>query len=150
MEGALNGFPPAEDAARRSVPQVVCKAILQTVVRHAEEHDLERESEVQELLEPLSRLNDQKANQAGLALVVPMYLGLGASGALIQMCLRVSVWLSLLVRPAISNFVVLVNLSHKKCSLAETRFRFGSVTRRRAHCRPKTRPAKMSSATCAN
>jgi len=79
VEGALNGMP-AEDAARRSVPQVVCKAILQTVVRHAEEHDLERESEVQELLEPLSRLNEQKANQAGLALVVPMYLGLGASG----------------------------------------------------------------------
>ena len=68
-----------DEGPRRSVPQVLCRAVLQTVVRHAEENELDREAEVQELLEPLSRLNEKKADNAAWSVVVPMYLGLGAS-----------------------------------------------------------------------
>lgn len=101
MNLAAERWPPpkTEEDGAKSVPQQLCRSILQTVVRHAEAHDLEREAEVQELLEPLGRLNEQKANQAGLALVVPMYLGLGASMVTAN---PVPIWIGYVVAGALS------------------------------------------------
>lgn len=62
-----------------SIPQILCRTLLRNVVRHAEEHELDRESEVQELLEPLKRLTAKKDAQNAGALLIPMYIGFGAS-----------------------------------------------------------------------
>ena len=108
MNMAAEKWPPPKDQDdysqqnnnnSKSVPQQLCRTILQTVVRHAEEHDLNREEQVQELLAPLGRLNEQKANQAGLALVVPMYLGLGVSMVTAN---PVPIWIGYAVAGALS------------------------------------------------
>jgi hypothetical protein len=67
--------------AQPSVPQTLCRAILQTVVRHAEEQDLDRKAEVEELLQPLRRLSEQKVDKGNISLLLPMYIGLGLSMA---------------------------------------------------------------------
>ena len=103
MNMTAEKWPPPKDQQdaqdSKSVPQQLCRAILQTVVRHAEQHDLNREEQVQELLAPLGRLNEQKANQAGLALVVPMYLGLGVSMVTAN---PVPIWIGYAVAGALS------------------------------------------------
>jgi len=101
MNLAAERWPPpkTEEDGAKSVPQQLCRSILQTVVRHAEAQNLERETEVQELLEPLGRLNEQKANQAGLALIAPMYLGLGAS---VVTGNPVPIWIGYVVAGALS------------------------------------------------
>jgi hypothetical protein len=62
-----------------NVPQVLCRALIRTVVRHAEEHDLDRATCVHELMQPLQRLASDKSANRTLLQVLPMYLGLGAS-----------------------------------------------------------------------
>lgn len=61
------------------IAQILCKVLLQCVIRHAEEHNLDRESEVQDLLQPLERVTLQKGRQSALAAILPAYIGLGAS-----------------------------------------------------------------------
>jgi hypothetical protein len=62
-----------------SVSQILCKKLLQVVVKHANQHDLDREAEVQELLEPLQKLAIKKDAKAELALFLPIYIGMGAT-----------------------------------------------------------------------
>jgi len=101
MNLAAERWPPINDEASRpqSVPHQLCKRIVQAVVRHAERHDVEREEAVRELLDPLGKLNEKKANTAGLALVVPMYLGLGASMVTAN---PVPIWIGYVVAGALS------------------------------------------------
>lgn len=61
------------------VSQILCKKLLQVVVKHASQHDLDRQQEVQELLEPLQRLAIKKDAKAELALFLPIYIGMGAT-----------------------------------------------------------------------
>jgi hypothetical protein len=61
------------------VSQILCKKLLQLVVRHASHHDLDREAEVQELLEPLQKLALKKDAKAELAVFLPIYIGMGAT-----------------------------------------------------------------------
>ena len=72
-------LPKIADDKDSSVPQVLCKHLLQTVIKHAAEHDLDREREVQELLEPLERLHRKKGNNLFLKLILPAYVGYAAS-----------------------------------------------------------------------
>jgi hypothetical protein len=62
-----------------SIPKQLCRTLLRTVIRHAEAHELDREAEVRELLEPLERLTNQKDLQMSGAMLLPMYIGMGAS-----------------------------------------------------------------------
>lgn len=62
-----------------NIPQILCKALIHCVVRHAEAHDLDREHEVSELLVALERVTIQKGRQTALAAILPAYVGLGAS-----------------------------------------------------------------------
>jgi hypothetical protein len=62
-----------------NIPQTLCKTLIQCVIRHAQEHDLERESEVKELLQPLQRISLQKGRRGALVMALPMYIGLGTS-----------------------------------------------------------------------
>lgn len=62
-----------------NVPQVLCRALIRTVVRYAEEYDLDRATCVNELMLPLQRLAADKSANRSFLQVLPMYLGLGAS-----------------------------------------------------------------------
>jgi hypothetical protein len=66
-------------ATADSIPQVLCRKLIRTVVKYAEAYDLDRATCVQELLEPLSRLTSKKDVQQTATLLLPTYLGLGAS-----------------------------------------------------------------------
>jgi hypothetical protein len=61
------------------IPKVLCKALLQCVVQYAKEHDLDRDVEVKELMQPLIKLNDRRDGRNAIATILPMYIGLGAS-----------------------------------------------------------------------
>jgi hypothetical protein len=62
-----------------NIAQILCKALIHCVVRHAEEYNLDREHEVKDLLEPLERVTLARGRQTALAAVLPAYVGLGAS-----------------------------------------------------------------------
>jgi hypothetical protein len=81
---AAQKFPPPPTeygtaVPKDSIPQILICALLQTVIRHTEAYNLDRETEVKELLEPLTRLTVKKDAQQTVAFLVPAYLGLGAS-----------------------------------------------------------------------
>jgi hypothetical protein len=81
---AAQKFPPPatelyEAAPKDTIPQILICALLQTVIRHVEEYDLDRETEVKELLEPLTQLTVKKDAQQTVAFLLPAYIGLGAS-----------------------------------------------------------------------
>ena len=61
------------------IPQILYKAVLQCVVRYAEANDLDRETEVHELLRPLERQADLKEGKRNIAIFLPYYLGITAS-----------------------------------------------------------------------
>ena len=63
----------------------MCKYVLKTIVRYAEEHDLDRQTEIQELLEPVERHAEKRNNKAALNQVLPFYIGYAAT-------IIVSVW----------------------------------------------------------
>lgn len=56
-------------------PQRLCKACLQCVVRYAEEHDLDRKAEVQELLDPVASHAAKRGEKAALIQALPFYVG---------------------------------------------------------------------------
>jgi hypothetical protein len=62
-----------------NVPKSLCQALLQCVIRHAQRHDLDRETEVADLLAPLQRIAAQKGTSNALAVMLPMYAGFGAT-----------------------------------------------------------------------
>ena len=69
----------AQQPAPTSVPQALCKTLLQCVIRHAEQHNLDREAEVQELLAPVERLATKRDAKAELGAILPIYIGMGAT-----------------------------------------------------------------------
>jgi hypothetical protein len=81
---AAQKFPPpsaefGEAVPKDTIPQILICALLQVVIRHTEAYNLDRETEVKELLEPLTRLTVKKDAQQTVAFILPAYLGLGAS-----------------------------------------------------------------------
>ena len=78
---AMQKWPPSDDdepqpqkneekndnpaaAADTSVPQVLCQALLRTVVNYAEQHNLDREHEVSEFLQPAVERTRQRLGRA--------------------------------------------------------------------------------------
>ncbi|GKY97088.1 hypothetical protein MPSEU_000667300 [Mayamaea pseudoterrestris] len=71
---AAEVWPPDND-----ISKLLCKALLQCIVQYSDEHGLDRESEVRELMLPLLRLNERRAGRNALATLLPMYAGLAAA-----------------------------------------------------------------------
>lgn len=72
--------PPAAGMSEdQSVSQKLCKKILATVVKYAEAHDLDRETEIDELLKPVKRVARERIERKELAAILPLYLGYSAA-----------------------------------------------------------------------
>mmetsp|Transcript_733 Transcript_733/g.1244 ORF Transcript_733/g.1244 Transcript_733/m.1244 type:complete len:270 (-) Transcript_733:186-995(-) len=63
----------------KSISETMCKYVLKTVVRYAKEHDLDRQTEIQELLGPVERHAEKRNNKAALNQVLPFYIGYAAT-----------------------------------------------------------------------
>ena len=63
----------------KSISETMCKYVLKTVVRFAEEHNLDRQTEIQELLGPVERHAEKRNNKAALNQVLPFYIGYAAT-----------------------------------------------------------------------
>lgn len=71
-------WPPEGDDEHDNVGQVLCKALSKCVIRHAEQNDLDRASEVRELLHPVQVYSTRRENRAALKQIVPLYIGYAA------------------------------------------------------------------------
>lgn len=81
---AMQKWPPSKDKQnpQDNVPQFLCQALLRTVVNYAQGHDLDREHEVAEFLNPAVERTKQRLDSAANAKMnLPLYLGLGLSVA---------------------------------------------------------------------
>jgi len=76
-------FPPPDenkkDDTSQNIPKGLCKAVLQCVIRYAEEHDLDREEELGELLQPVKVYMGKRNQKAALHQILPFYVGYGVS-----------------------------------------------------------------------
>jgi hypothetical protein len=79
---SVEKFPPvpesaadADRQANQSIPQKLCKKVLQCIVEFAEEHGLDRQSEIREVLTPVERYVERRNDKA----LLPFYLGYAAS-----------------------------------------------------------------------
>lgn len=72
-------WPPEDDNEQDNVGQVLCKALLKCVIRHAEQNGLDREPEVQEFLHPVQIYSTRRESKAALKQILPLYVGYAAS-----------------------------------------------------------------------
>ena len=68
-----------ENKQSLSVSQKLCKRILRAVVRYAEDNELDRETEINELLAPVKRVATQRIEKKELQAILPLYLGYSAA-----------------------------------------------------------------------
>lgn len=71
-------WPPEDDDEQDNVGQVLCKALLKCVIRHAEQNGLDRAPEVRELLHPVQVYSTRRENNGALKQIVPLYIGYAA------------------------------------------------------------------------
>lgn len=62
-----------------SVSQTLCKAVLQCVLRYAENNDLDRKAEMDELMEPVEVYSKNCNEKETMKQVLPFYLGYAAT-----------------------------------------------------------------------
>jgi len=75
-------LPGSEDKAVEgsdSVPARLCSAVLGAVIKYAEAHGLDREAEIQELLESVEKHGTRRSNKAAMKNIIPFYVGYAAS-----------------------------------------------------------------------
>jgi len=72
-------YPPNEKDEKESISKKLCKRILGCVVKYAQEHDLDREAEISELLRPVEAHSMKRSAKAELRQAVPFYLGYAAT-----------------------------------------------------------------------
>jgi hypothetical protein len=68
-------FPPSQSGETASISSALCKKVLQCVVKYAQEHDLDRQAEVEEVLTPVERYVVAKTGKAEMKAILPFYLG---------------------------------------------------------------------------
>lgn len=72
--------PPTDSVSEeKSVSQKLCKKILSTVIKYAEENDLDRETEINELLKPVKKVARERIEKKELTAILPLYLGYSAA-----------------------------------------------------------------------
>jgi hypothetical protein len=83
---SAENFPPAKNSddleQQPSIPRNLCKRVLQCVVRYAEEHHLDRTTEVQELLQPVQDFAATKTGNTLLPLYAAYMLGILTTGGI--------------------------------------------------------------------
>jgi hypothetical protein len=67
-------FPPRKEV-KESISHILCKRVLSCVIKYAEENDLDRQAEIQELLQPVEAYTLSRSAKAELRSAVPFYLG---------------------------------------------------------------------------
>jgi len=70
---------PSQKGEDKSISQKLCKNVLNCVTKYAEDHDLDRQAEIKEFLEPVEEYSIRKANQAEIPQLMGFYLGYTAS-----------------------------------------------------------------------
>jgi hypothetical protein len=75
---SAENFPPTKEV-KESISQVLCKRVLSCVIKYAEENDLDRQAEIQELLEPVQAYTLNRSAKAELRGALPFYLGYAAT-----------------------------------------------------------------------
>jgi hypothetical protein len=76
---SVEKFPPTKDQEENSISQKLAKKVLNTVIKYAEYHDLDRQAELKELLDPVEIYSMKRSNKAELRQVIPFYAGYVAS-----------------------------------------------------------------------
>lgn len=71
--------PNTKEDEAHSVSQRLSKKILQTVVRYANQHDLDRETEIDELFAPVKKVLRERVEKKELKAILPLYLGYSAA-----------------------------------------------------------------------
>jgi len=79
LTGEMNPPAPNKKEDQESIPVKLVKRILQCVIKYAEKHDLDREKEINELMDPVQRLVHAKTENAALKQSVPFYIGYTAA-----------------------------------------------------------------------
>lgn len=72
-------YPPSDKEDSDSISKNLCKRILGCVVKYAQEHDLDREAEISELLRPVEEHSMKRNANAELRQAVPFYVGYAAT-----------------------------------------------------------------------
>eukprot|EP00980_Cylindrotheca_fusiformis_P003337 scaffold746_cov123-Cylindrotheca_fusiformis.AAC.25 len=75
---AAEKFPPRNNV-EESISQRLCKRVLSCVIKYAEDNNLDRQAEIQELLAPVEAHTSKRSAKAELRQAVPFYLGYAAS-----------------------------------------------------------------------
>lgn len=70
-----------EWTAESRIPQILCDAIVKTVIGYAESHGLDRKVETQELMTLLLEYSRKRGDKVTLSTIVPIYIGGFASVA---------------------------------------------------------------------
>jgi len=77
---SIEKFPPQHrQQEQHSISQKLCKNLLSCITKYAEEHDLDRQAEIQEFLDPVQEYSTRKANQAEIPQLLSFYVGYTAS-----------------------------------------------------------------------
>lgn len=76
---SIEKYPPNEKDEENSISKKLCKRILSYVVRHAKEHDLDRQQEISELLQPVEAHSTKRSAKAELKQILPFYMGYAAT-----------------------------------------------------------------------
>merc|ERR1712183_469522 len=77
---SVEKFPPQKlHKDEISISQKLCKKVLSCVIKYAENHELDRNVEMQELLKPVEEYSVKRNSKAALRYVVPFYIGYTAS-----------------------------------------------------------------------
>jgi len=80
MNSSSTGEEGTDDRRKvQSAPQKLCKKILQVVLQYAEENNLDRETEIDDLLVPVKRVTTQRIAKKEIQAMVPFYLGYSAA-----------------------------------------------------------------------
>lgn len=74
-----NNVPQQQAKPKQSISQTLCKKVLQLIINYAEEHDLDRQHELRELLDPVERHAVRRNDRKSLQLMLPFYVGYTAS-----------------------------------------------------------------------
>jgi len=80
---AVQKWPPPqsrnESSTEHSISEILCKSLVKCVVQYAETHNLNRETEVQELLHPAIQRTEKGLSQQQVKVFLPAYVGATAS-----------------------------------------------------------------------
>lgn len=69
----------AKERDAKDVSKILGRSVLQCVIRYAQEHDLDRENEVNELLEPFAKYVQKRNINAELKAIASLYAGYSAT-----------------------------------------------------------------------